>query len=294
MTSEIRPTLTQLVVYPVKSLDGIVVDRSKISAGGALEFDRRWAIVDASGKIVNGKRTAKIQQLRSQFDLISTGSDSHQRVVISLQTAEDSNTYTFCLTDELTELAEFLSQFFGFPVSLIENATTGFPDDLNAYGPTIVSTATLETICDWFPDLDLAEVRRRFRTNLELSGVPAFWEDRLFGAPGEVINFQLGNVQFYGINPCQRCIVPTRNSFTGDVTAKFQQTFTQQRQQTLPPEVNATRFNHFYRLAINTQIPLFEAGKFLNTGDLLNMYSADNVDRSEKMPPISSTLNESN
>jgi uncharacterized protein len=273
MTTNNQPKLAQIVIYPIKSLDGMVVDRSQISTGGTLEFDRRWAIVDTAGKVVNAKRTAKIQQLRSQFDFISTGSESERRSIIQLQAVDDASTYTFCLITEFTELSQWLSQFFGFPVKLIENATTGFPDDLNAYGPTIVSTATLETICKWFPDLDLAEVRRRFRTNLELSGVPPFWEDRLFGAPEELVDFQLGNVQFYGINPCQRCVVPTRNALTGEVTAKFQQTFTQQRQQTLPPEVNIARFNHFYRLAVNTQIPLVEAGKFLNTGDRLTLLS---------------------
>jgi uncharacterized protein len=263
MNADIQPTLTQIIIYPIKSLDGIVVDRTQISKGGALEFDRRWAIVDTGGKVVNAKRTAKIQQLRSQFNF------ADNRSTITLQNDREQSSYIFCLNTELTKLASWLSQFFGFNVSIIENAITGFPDDLNAYGPTIVSTATLMTICEWFPDLDLAEARRRFRTNLELSGVPAFWEDRLFSAPGETIDFQLGNVRFQGINPCQRCIVPTRDSLTGHPTDRFQQRFSQRRQQTLPREVNTARFNHFYRLAINTQIPIGEAGKFLNVGDTL-------------------------
>jgi uncharacterized protein len=273
MTTSIQPTLAQIVIYPIKSLDGVVVDRAQISTGGALEFDRRWAILDEGGRVVNAKRTAKIQHLRARFEFINPVSDLTPQVVIKLQAADDATSYPFDLTNELTELSRWLSHFFSFPVSIIENVTVGFPDDLNAYGPTIVSTATLETICEWFPDLDLAEVRRRFRTNLELSGVPAFWEDRLFGTPEEIINFQLGNVKFYGINPCQRCIVPTRNSLSGNVTPKFQQIFTQQRQQTLPPAVIAARFNHFYRLAINTQIPLSEAGKWLNTNDRLTISS---------------------
>ena len=251
-------TLTEITVYPVKSLDGVVVNRAQISAGGTLEFDRRWAIVDDVGRIVNAKRTAKIQQLRSQFDL--------NACLITLQ-AQGNTTQTFSLISELAPLAAWLTHFLGFPVSLIENATTGFPDDLNAYGPTIISTATLEAICDWFPDLNLAEVRRRFRTNLELSGVPAFWEDRLFTTPNTVINFQIGDVQFQGINPCQRCIVPTRDSRTGTATPSFQTTFNQLRQQHFPDWVTASRFNHFYRLAVNTQIPLCEAGKFLNTNE---------------------------
>ncbi len=266
MNTNDRPRVAQIIIYPIKSLDGKILDQAQISSGGSLSFDRRWAIVDANGKVVNAKRTAKIQQIRSRFDFV----ESENRLLASLSTADDPNSQTFCLTTELDKLASWLSTFFGFPVSLIENAVVGFPDDLAAYGPTIVSTATLLAICEWFPDLDLVEVRRRFRTNLELSDVPAFWEDRLFGAPREVVDFQLGNVQFRGINPCQRCIVPTRNSLTGHVTAKFQQIFNQYRQQTVPSGINLSRFNHFYRLAVNTQIPDREAGKSLNIGDLIS------------------------
>jgi uncharacterized protein len=265
-TPEINPRLAQIIIYPIKSLDGIVVDRSKISAGGALEFDRRWSIVDANDKVVNAKRIGKIQQIRSQFELI----ESDQRLLINLQTGNDSTTYTFCLNSELHELAIWLSDFLGFSVSLIENALIGFPDDLVAFGPTIISTATLELVCTWFPDLDLPEIRRRLRTNLEISGVPALWEDQLFGNIGELINFHLGDIQFYGTNPCQRCIVPTRNSLTGNPLSNFQQIFSQQRQQSLSPTVNRSRFNHFYKLAINTQIDLADAGKLLITGDLLS------------------------
>ena len=268
MTINNQPRLTQIVIYPIKSLDGKVVDRSKISTGGSLSFDRRWAIVDTDGKIVHAKRMAKIQQIRSQFDFVESGDG----LLVSFATTDHPSFQIFCLTTELDKIASWLSTFFGFPVSLIENTTVGFPDDLAAYGPTIISTATLLAICEWFPDLDLAEVRRRFRTNLELSDVPAFWEDRLFGSFGEVVNFHLGKVQFQGINPCQRCIVPTRDSLTGNVTSKFQQIFNQRRQQTVPAGINLSRFNHFYRLAVNTRIPEGEASKALNIGDLISFF----------------------
>ena len=268
MATLVRPILTQMAIYPVKSLDGCIVERAQVSTGGALEFDRRWAIVDESGKIVNAKRTAKIHQIRASYEFTPSPIGGGSQLLITLAAA-DALTQTFNLNTQLVDSAKWLSIFLGFPVSLMENSMTGFPDDLDAYGPTLVSTATLEAICDWFPDLDLAEVRRRFRTNLEIGGVPAFWEDRLFAGAGEMVEFELGDVRFYGINPCQRCIVPTRDSLTGEILPKFQQIFVQQRSQTLPIEVDRSRFNHFYRLGINTQIPLIETGKFLNTGDLL-------------------------
>jgi uncharacterized protein len=260
-STQTQPTLDRITIYPIKSLDGVTVNSAEISAGGALLFDRRWAIVDADDKIVNAKRTSKIQQLRSQFDL--------DKGTIQIHNIQDNTPHTFSLDTELPLLTKYLSEFFEFSVSLIENTFNGFPDDPDAYGPTIVSTMTLETICTWFPALNLEEVQRRFRTNLELGGVPAFWEDRLFGAPETKIDFRLGGVHFQGINPCQRCIVPTRDALIGTTTAKFQQTFNQQRQANLPTWVNPARFNHFYRLAVNTQIPIAEAGKILNIGDLL-------------------------
>jgi uncharacterized protein len=277
INTQTPPTLSQIIIYPIKSLDGKRVNSAKISAGGALEFDRRWAIVDDRGKVVNAKRTAKIHQLRSWFDFGDPVSEVENRQLITLQIADENNRHTFSLDTELPALAQWLSGYFEFPVSLIENAVNGFPDDRAAYGPTIVSTATLETICTWFPELDLAEVRRRFRANLELSDVPAFWEDRLFTAPDEVVDFQLGNIRFFGINPCQRCPVPARNSLTGEILPDFQQTFIQQRQQTMMHEVNLARFqnsarlNNFYRLSTNTQIPSSEVGKLLNTNDVFSI-----------------------
>lgn len=48
-------------------------------------------------------------------------------------------------------------------------------------GPSVVSTATVETIASWFDGTRVESPRRRFRANFEISGVPAFWEDRLVG-----------------------------------------------------------------------------------------------------------------
>ena len=108
MTINKQPKLTQIVIYPIKSLDGKIVDQAKISPGGALAFDRRWAIVDADGKIVNAKRTAKIQQIRSQFDFV----ESADRLLVSLATTDHPNFQIFCLTTELDKIASWLSTFF--------------------------------------------------------------------------------------------------------------------------------------------------------------------------------------
>ncbi len=55
--------------------------------------------------------------------------------------------------------------------------------------PTVISTATLEAITTWFPGLNLDQIRIRLRTNLEIGGVPAFWEDQLFAEADAVVQF---------------------------------------------------------------------------------------------------------
>jgi uncharacterized protein YcbX len=149
----------------------------------------------------------------------------------------------------------------------VQNSVAGFPDDVKNYGPTVISTGTLAEVASWFPSFDECSVRPRLRTNLEIGGVPPFWEDRLFTRPGAVVQFQIGDVLDEGTNPCQRCVVPTRDPHTGEAYPLFQKTVALERKELLPSWSTASRFNHFYRLAVNTRIPASEAGKVLRVGD---------------------------
>jgi hypothetical protein len=65
-------------------------------------------------------------------------------------------------------------------------------------------------------------------------------------------------------------VVPTRDPDTGLVVPDFQKKFMRLREEHLPAWVEAGRFNHFYRLAVNTSIPATEAGKRLRVGDRLD------------------------
>lgn len=59
--------LSRIDLYPIKSLDGVSVTEVRISAGGTLENDRIYAMVDEAGAYVNGKRTGKVHLLRTTF-----------------------------------------------------------------------------------------------------------------------------------------------------------------------------------------------------------------------------------
>jgi uncharacterized protein YcbX len=179
---------------------------------------------------------------------------------------EDSSPVQFSLY-EPEPIGRWLSDFFGFTVELKRDEKAGFPDDRTAFGPTIVSEASLEEVRSWYPGLSLESVRKRFRTNLELSGGEAFCEDHLYGPPETLKPFRIGEVNFLGHNPCQRCVVPTRDAGSGEALPGFQKKFMELRRQGLPEWANVKRFNHYYRFAVNTSIPAQEVAKKLETGD---------------------------
>jgi uncharacterized protein YcbX len=253
----VAPYLARIAIFPIKALNGLVVPEAYLLPTGPLANDRRWAIMDSAGRPLNGKRTPLVHQLHPHYapDLSS----------VRFTTAAGEEAGPFSLGPDRQSLTEWLSHYFGQPVQVLEDAALGFPDDRPSPGPTVVSTATLEAITCWFPGLTLEEVRARFRANLEIGGVEPFWEDHLIGEPGQVIPFQIGSVTLLGVNPCRRCVVPTRNPWTGAAWSGFIEHFRQQREHHLPPWAPRRRFDHFYRLAVNTR-PASAAGGFLAVG----------------------------
>jgi len=255
------PYLDRLFIYPIKSLDPVEMTEVEVLISGALKGDRTFAMVDSSGGFVNAKRYPQMHLLRSQFDL------NTQIVQIQVQGQESKDSFDLS-NSGCKDFEQWMSEFFGFKVTLRQNLEMGFPDDTASPAPTIATTATLETIQSWYTDLSLEEVRLRFRTNLEISGMEEFGEDRLFATKENNIKFQIGNVEFLGINPCSRCVVPTRNPQTGEVYPNFQKIFVKNRQELLPAWAERSQFNHFYRLTVNTRIGDLGDG-ILRQGDRL-------------------------
>lgn len=253
------PHLSQLILYPIKSLDGIAVSEATISSGGTLEHDRSYAILDGRGKQVRGKSNKKVHLLRTSYDLNAQ--------IVRLSVHGSPNSSLFSLHTERQKIEAWLSEYFGFRVYLVHNSHAGYPDDRKAWGPTVVSEASLEAVASWFPELQPSDLKRRFRPNLIIAGVPAFWEDRLFGEPGTYVSFRIGRVVLEGVNPCARCVVPTRNPDTAEEFTRFQKTFAERRRESLPPWSSSSRFDHFYRFCVNTRIHPSEAGKSLRQGD---------------------------
>ena len=256
--------LANIRLHPIKALDPVHVKESRIGPGGGLEFDRAWALYSADGQWVNGKRTAAVHLIRTAY--------APNVSSVTLSVPGDTRkipTKTFAFPSDTAPAAKWFSGFFEQPIT-VRHSPEGFPDDNIANGPTIVSTATLQAICDLFDGMELDQARQRFRTTLEIDSVPAFWEDQLFGEDERsAVRFRIGEVNFEGSNPCARCPVPPRNPRTGEIIPGFQKRFSDFRRANIPSWTPEGRFDHYYRLATNTRVACSESGKILRVGDSL-------------------------
>ncbi|MFC4437513.1 MULTISPECIES: MOSC domain-containing protein [Natrialbaceae] len=260
--------LERIRVHPIKSLDATSVETAKIVANGGLDWDRRYAIVEATDRTetaddapyVNGKR-------ESQIHLLAVGYDLERATVTVRDRDDDDEATTFHLERDRDELAGWLSDRLGYPVEVVRDGEGGFPDDTDASGPTVISSGTLEAVASWYDGIDAAEMCRRLRPNLVVGDVPAFWEDRLYETPGRVVPFTVGETSFEGVNPCQRCVVPTRDPDTGEETDGFRERFVERREATLPAWASEAWFDHYFRLMVNTRVPESAWGATLSVGD---------------------------
>lgn len=244
----------RLTVFPVKGLDGVDVEAADVLDGGTLKYDREFALFDAEDDVLNGKRTDRVHDLVTTLDPDSG--------VFRIETP-DGQVRGFDLDAERERAERWFSDYFALDLTLRRDTSLGFVDR-REMGPSVISTATLETVASWFDSVTVDSARRRLRANVEISGVPAFWEDRFVGdgAPA----FEVGGVRFEGVTPCGRCIVPQRDPDTGAQTSKFRERFVRKREETFPEWADEDAFDHYYSVMTITRIPESDRGQTISVG----------------------------
>ncbi|MDX2129011.1 MAG: MOSC N-terminal beta barrel domain-containing protein [Chloroherpetonaceae bacterium] len=244
------PEVTHIFIYPFKSLDGIAVQDAVLLENGALQHDRRFALIDDDGNYINGKRNPRVHLIRASFNL--------ENEIISLSAAGFSPE-SFEFNDP--QLLTYFCDFFEQNVSIQENKIAGFPDDTSAPGFTLASTPSLVKMKTWFPELSLENLRRRFRHNIEISAPYSFWEDSLLGESELESRFHIGENAFLATGACSRCVVPTRDPETAELYPRFQKEFSLQREMDIHAETALSHFKHFYKFSINTKSLMLKSNR---------------------------------
>jgi uncharacterized protein YcbX len=252
------PYVSSLRVYPIKSLDPVHLQVATIGTR-SLRFDREFALITEEGRYLNGKRTGKVNQLEAHYAL------EEYRVRFSLRGSDSLG--SFHLVHQKEEIEQCLGTFFGMPVFLRRNQEGRLLDVPDTSSVTVVSEATLASLREAMPAIGLEQMRLRFRANIEIAGVPPYWEEHLFGEPGRGVLFQAGEVTLLGMRPRARCNVPPRDPLTGETDKEFVKKMVSSRQEKLPTWSRLESFGGYYHLAVDTFIPDTERGKRIWLGD---------------------------
>lgn len=253
-----------IFIYPVKGLDATRVETARLTRAGTLSGDREYAMVDPDatvdgefdtvGRTFNGKEIEHLHEITSTFDA--------SRGVLEIDCA-GAEPVRFDLATELDAASEWFSAFADRALRLCHRDPPGFLDRPHL-GPSVVSTGTLEEIASWFDGMTLEGARARFRPNVEIGGVPAFWEDRFLA---DCAGFSIDGVRFEGVEACVRCVVPSRSPDTGERTADFRRRLIERRRETLPPWVDEDALGSPFSAMLITEVPEASRDGTIGVGD---------------------------
>lgn len=226
--------LSEIYIYPVKSLGGIRLDKAEVTDRG-LQYDRRWMLIDENNRFISQREHSQLAlfSLAIQDDnLLITNKKTGEKLTIS-NSLNHSATQSFKVTiwddeveaHEVSELAnKFFTESLGITARLVymkdENIRktdakyslkgdeiTSFSD---GYPILIIGQSSLDDLNN-----HLAEpiTIQRFRPNFVFTGGAGFEED-------EWHEFTVGAIRFFGVKPCARCIMTTIDPETGKKKGK--------------------------------------------------------------------------
>lgn len=230
--------VSQLAIYPVKSLGQIVLKQSQIDEFG-LQWDRRWMLVDSNNHMITQRQQPRMclitPQLRNAKLRLSAPGMSSMSVTINQKAGPCTVTVwqdTCRALDCGDEAADWLDRFLGIPCRLVY-----FPDDgARAVDPDFSRPGDQTAFSDGFPlllttqaSLDDLNARlkspigmARFRPNLVISGCEPYAEDHWQ-------RLRIGPLTFRVVKPCSRCSIPTIDSATAERGAEPTRTLSQYR-----------------------------------------------------------------
>jgi uncharacterized protein len=226
-------TLSSLHIYPVKGLKGIDIPRARCTDRG-LEHDRRWMVVDASGRFLTQREHPRMATVWTDIDggalSLAAPDAGSVEIAIGRPQGAQSRPVTVWSSSVLAvavspEADAWLSDYLQLPCRLVympeesrreSNAKyagrgklVGFAD---GYAYLLANERSLGELNTRLAQRQHAPVpMNRFRPNLVVSGAAPFAEDGWS-------EIRIGDAVLKSVKPCGRCQVTTTDQTTGEVT----------------------------------------------------------------------------
>ena len=227
--------LSEIWIYPVKSFGGIQLQESKVTDRG-LELDRRWLLVDDDNRFLSQREYPELALFKPEIigdflrithrmllesielPLRPIFSDDESKIKVTVwEDTIEAYAVSLTINDWFTKLLEFSVRLVYMPEESERKldpdyAITGaeinsFSD---AYPFLIIGQASLD---DLNSRMEKPVPMNRFRPNFVFTNGVAFEEDNWR-------EFNIGDVSFVGVKPCDRCVMTTVDQEKGIIFGK--------------------------------------------------------------------------
>ena len=220
--------LTQINIFPVKSLSGISLRESKVEERG-LCYDRRWMLVDLENMFLTQRLLPKMifidVKIENDHLVIIHKRKKIESIKISLSEFPVKKTKVqvwedFCDSLEYDNLInEWFSEALDFKCKLVympdlferKTSTKYYPESKNVsfadgYPFLIIGEESLNLLNDkLFNQISMDQ----FRPNFVFAGGNAHDED-------DWKDIKIGNLRFTIVKPCARCVITTIDQRSGN------------------------------------------------------------------------------
>ncbi len=221
--------VSELYIYPVKSLGGVSLLSSVVTSRG-LQYDRRWMLVDENNKFLTQREHPTMALLKTALEndsiSICHSQDREDFIKLPLSPAPAPTILVNVWEDtcEAQPAVDEINEWFSRKLtikckavympesserkidpdySINENDVTSFSD---GYPMLLIGQASLDDLNN---RLEIPLPMNRFRPSIVFTGGLPFQEDAMK-------SFKINDTQFYGVKLCGRCAVTTTNQETAE------------------------------------------------------------------------------
>ncbi len=219
-------TISQLYIYPIKSLGGFAVQSAHLTDRG-LQYDRRWMVVDNNNNFLTQRQDPLMSLLQVAIEndklVIFHKNNIADKIAVPLQPLPTATSKVIVWDDECqgqyvnADADIWLSAKLAMPCRLVympdsekrkvdgryarQDEVTSFSD---GYPVLIIGQASLDDLNKRMPEPLPMD---RFRPNLVFSGGQPYDEDTME-------HVLVNNIDLYGVKLCSRCVLTTINQAT--------------------------------------------------------------------------------